>query len=214
MQKDQIDQGLSFKKRARRRLVGAIALVLLMVVILPMMLEDRENTVQEEDVEIIMPTQTTELETPDMTEAVEAEDVEELIIQVPEEEEREVVALPKVETEKKKTETKKAVESVQKKNVANVEDKKATAKKPSTAQDVSNDKYYVQIGVFSNPENIKKLQIKLDDLGYKSLTEKITTDTGVKTRLRTETFIGRNEAAIALENIKDAGLAGMVVSQK
>lgn len=45
MQKDQVDQGLSFKKRARRRLVGAIALVLLMVIILPMVLEDREKSV-------------------------------------------------------------------------------------------------------------------------------------------------------------------------
>ena len=54
----------------------------------------------------------------------------------------------------------------------------------------------------------------LDGIGYKSVTEKMQTATGEKTRLRTSTFEGRNEAAIALENIKDAGLTGMVVSQK
>ena len=72
----------------------------------------------------------------------------------------------------------------------------------------------MQIGVFSDIANVKKLQIMLDGIGYKSVTEKMQTATGEKTRLRTSTFEGRNEAAIALENIKDAGLTGMVVSQK
>jgi DedD protein len=35
------DLELNIKKRARRRLVGAIALVLLMVIVLPMILKDR-----------------------------------------------------------------------------------------------------------------------------------------------------------------------------
>ena len=71
----------------------------------------------------------------------------------------------------------------------------------------------MQIGVFSDAANVKQLQAKLSDLGYKSQTEKIDTDKGKKIRLRTQVFGDRNEAAIALENIKDAGLTGMVVSQ-
>ena len=71
----------------------------------------------------------------------------------------------------------------------------------------------MQVGVFSDAANVKQLQTKLSDLGYKSQTEKISTDKGQKIRLRTQTFADRNEAAIALENIKDAGLTGMVVSQ-
>jgi DedD protein len=74
-------------------------------------------------------------------------------------------------------------------------------------------KFYVQIGVFSDAANVKQLQSKLSDLGYKSQTEKINTDKGQKIRLKTQQFGDRNEAAIALENIKDAGLTGMVVSQ-
>jgi cell division protein FtsN len=74
-------------------------------------------------------------------------------------------------------------------------------------------KFYVQIGVFSDEAYIEKLQAKLSDLGYKSQTEKIDTPNGKKIRLKTITFADRNEAAIALENIKDAGLVGMVVSQ-
>ena len=43
-----IEQEIQFKKRARRRLVGAIALVLLMVTILPMVLDDRAAKPQQQ----------------------------------------------------------------------------------------------------------------------------------------------------------------------
>lgn len=213
MQKDQIDQELSFKKRARRRLVGAIALVLLMIVILPMVLEDREKNSQQEDVEIVMP----EDQSPDMSLAEEEElnvDKEVPLAQPSVSDETavsEVVELPKLKSPSEKQASKEAPTVKQKQQVELAQPAKTT--EPSKDVSASN-KYYVQIGVFSDPSNIEKLQAKLNDLGYKSLTEKITTDTGVKTRLRTESFNGRNEAAIALENIKDAGLAGMVVNQK
>ena len=230
MQKNKTDQGLNFKKRARRRLVGAIAMVFLMVIILPMILEDREESEPREEVEIIMPNQ--ELSDLDVdTEASRSEEV------IPDEVETssQVIALPEVVTpvtnpepkevakpkpevkksEVKKSEVKKSEvkKSEVKKATKPAEVKKAPVDKPTEVVKKSN-KFYVQIGVFSDLTNIKKLQSRLSDLGYKSLTEEMTTDTGVKTRLRTETFIGRNEAAIALENIKDSGLTGMVVNQK
>lgn len=219
MRKDQVDQGLSFKKRARRRLVGAIALVLLMVIILPTLLEDREVSMQQEDVEIVMPN--ADLDASLVLETETNLGFEESAVQAVGTDESatqksavsEVVELPKVKTLVVKPEPKKAT-----KKVAKVEQKtsakKADVKKVVAKKSIASNQFYVQIGVFSDPSNIKKLQVKIDDLGYKSLTEKITTDTGVKTRLRTESFTGRNEAAIALENIKDAGLAGMVVNQK
>ncbi len=49
------DQELVLKKRARRRLVGAIALVLLMVIILPRILQDRAALAPQEAVKISMP---------------------------------------------------------------------------------------------------------------------------------------------------------------
>ncbi len=209
MQKDQVDQGLSFKKKARRRLVGAITLVLIMIIILPMMLEDRQKTVQE-DIEIIMSSPS-----PDSAAKVESDteslaDIEELVIQDPNYESSaitEAVDMPSVDAQPTPAEPASTEKVESNKSVAASEE--VTKASPSKGEG-----YYVQIGVFSNPDNIKKLQLKLNDLGYQSLTEKITTDTGVKTRLRTESFNERNEAAIALQNIKDAGLAGMVVSQK
>jgi DedD protein len=209
MQKDQVDQGLSFKKRARRRLVGAIALVLIMIIILPMMLEDRQKTVQE-DIEIIMSPPTPDLDASDVSDTESLANVEEVMIQEPDNKSTAITATADMPDEDTLTSTPEPA------STENVE----TNKPVKTSEDVAKASpskstgYYVQIGVFSNPDNIKKLQLKLNDLGYRSLTEKISTDTGVKTRLRTESFDERNEAAIALQNIKDAGLAGMVVSQK
>lgn len=49
------EQELSLKKRARRRLVGAVALVLLMIVVLPQVLQDRATLTQHEAIKITMP---------------------------------------------------------------------------------------------------------------------------------------------------------------
>jgi len=206
-QVDQVDQGLSFKKRARRRLVGAIALVFLMIIFLPMVLEDREKSIQQEDIEIVMPNEQSSDD--DIATAVVGLEL------YPDEED--LVAPPSTSNESSAntvqdgTKVKPLPAKEAPTKLANVEKTENTAPPKDTS---AGNKYYVQIGVFSDPSNITKLQTKLNDLGYKSLTEKITTDTGVKTRLRTDSFSDRNEAAIALENIKDAGLAGMVVNQK
>lgn len=73
--------------------------------------------------------------------------------------------------------------------------------------------FYVQIGIFSDESNVKILQDKLSDLGYKSETKIIDTAKGKKIRLHTQEFNDSKEANIALNNIKDAGLTGMVLSQ-
>jgi DedD protein len=206
-QVDQVDQGLSFKKRARRRLVGAIALVFLMIIFLPMVLEDREKSIQQEDIEIVMP-----------NEQSSDDDIATAVVGLELDPDQEDLVAPPLTTNESSANT--VQDSTKAKplpakevptKLANVEKTENTAPPKDTS---AGNKYYVQIGVFSDPSNITKLQTKLNDLGYKSLTEKITTDTGVKTRLRTDSFSDRNEAAIALENIKDAGLAGMVVNQK
>jgi len=213
MQKNQVDQTLAFKKRARRRLVGAIALVFLMVIILPMVLKDREAAmVQEEEIEITMPDQ--DIMVDEGAKAID-EGNESTVTEVVEEPpvKAEVIDLPKAEPQPEPVVKPKApaavVEEAKEETSAPAE---PTKKETKTA--TATGKFYVQIGVFSEMANVKKLQSRLNDLGYQSVTENVTTDKGVKTRLRTVAFDGRNEAAIALENIKDSGLTGMVVSQK
>jgi DedD protein len=54
------DLELQFKKRARRRLVGAIALVLVMLAVLPMVLDDHEHNSPQQAVTISIPSQNAE----------------------------------------------------------------------------------------------------------------------------------------------------------
>lgn len=194
MQRDQSDQELNFKKRARRRLVGAITLVLLMVIFLSMVLKDPADSNPQAKITISLPNEASTTVTPSPSPA----DFDSNIVP----DEPAETAQPEAATA----------------DVADAPaDTEAPSKsylaKPEVAKPEAPKKFYVQIGVFSDAANVKQLQTKLTDLGYKSQTEKIGTDKGEKIRLKTQVFAERNEAAIALEIIKDAGLTGMVVSQ-
>ncbi len=198
MQKDAPnDQELTLKKRARRRLVGAIALVLFMIIVLPMVLKDRAVTAPVDEVTITLSNQNQTLKQipsdSDFDSSVIPDDV------------AVINNAPEVEDSPDQAEA--AIKPVPEPKVALVKPT-VNAKKATTEP-----KFYVQIGVFSDPANVAQLQTKLSDLGYASQTEKIDTAKGKKIRLRTHLLGARNEAAIALQNIKDAGLTGMVVSQ-
>ncbi len=205
------DQELNLKKRARRRLVGAIALVLLMVIVLPMILKDRSAIQPKDQITITLPGEQTESEQAQAG----ATDFDSNIVPT----EPSIATLPEVaepDSEAAMPDT----EAATSKKIPDVTQPAATPEAPTSTLEPAvkssteaNRQYHVQIGVFSDAANVKQLQSKLSDLGYKSQTEKIDTDKGKKIRLRTQVFGDRNEAAIALENIKDAGLTGMVVSQ-
>ena len=60
-QQSQSEQELQFKKRARRRLVGAIGLVLLMITILPLLLKDKTEQAASKDILISIPSQDAQL---------------------------------------------------------------------------------------------------------------------------------------------------------
>ncbi|WP_047538252.1 SPOR domain-containing protein [Methylotenera versatilis] len=217
MQKDVNDQELTLKKRARRRLVGAIALVLLMVIVLPMILKDRSIKQPADEVTITLDSQRKPEILPEVSDfdsnvvpsnEVDAQQDELKSNDVASQSETpeadadvDPEAAPKLKAEGLSADSKKTP-------VKQVEAPKADNKKSTVSA-----KFYVQIGVFSDEANVKKLQAKLTELGYKSQTEKIDTAKGKKIRLRTQLLGERNDAAIALQNIKDAGLTGMVVSQ-
>ena len=210
------DQELNLKKRARRRLVGAIALVLLMVIVLPMILKDRSATQPQDQITITLPSEQVQTEASDFDSNIVP--TEPSISTLPELAESKVAESEVAEPESEAT-TPDPEASASKRTpevtlpTAKTEAPTSTPTPTVKSSTDANRQYHVQIGVFSDAANVKQLQAKLSDLGYKSQTEKIDTDKGKKIRLRTQVFGDRNEAAIALENIKDAGLTGMVVSQ-
>lgn len=203
MQKDSVtDIELNLKKKARRRLVGAIALVLLMIVLLPILLKDRVEVSDQNEVKITIDNQV-EQSAVDKHEMIVPEGFDSNVVPADNETPAKPLDSPDVEEKKAPVNEAKPVE----------ESKPTTQTVTKAEKPVSPNAYYVQVGVFSDPVNVKQLQAKLSELGYQSKTEKISTAKGEKIRLRTQAFSSRNEAAIALGNIKDAGLTGMVVSQ-
>lgn len=208
MQKDSAaDIELNLKKKARRRLVGAIALVILMIIVLPLLLEDRSAVVSHEDVKISI-----QNESVPASEIVPTPTLDEFDSNVVSADQQTVA--PPTQPENKDAakpiiieddpEAAPAVQPAQTNAAKSVDLPKRVAPQ---------EQYFVQIGVFSDLNNVKQLQSKLSGLGYKSSTEKIKTPKGEKIRLRSQVFTSRNEAAIALQNIKASGLTGMVVSQ-
>ncbi len=214
-----IEQEIQFKKRARRRLVGAIALVLLMVTVLPMVLDDRVAKSPQQEIAISIPSQDgTEFTSkvvpvgPIMPEPVIVPEAQPEKAQIKEPALVKVPPSEVVETIKPAKPIVKPAQVVAPKP----ETPKATPAGKSSEQNSSANigLYTVQIGVFSDAANVKNLQQKLKTLGYKSYAEMIDTPKGKKIRLRAGPFSNREQAESALVTIKDGGLSGLVVLNK
>ena len=203
----QSDQELQFKKRARRRLVGAVALVLLMIILLPMILQDRTAKAPKQDVVVSIPSLDQKLG-PDQK--LESEPIAPAPIQpvAPATE----VSPPEVTAETKPVEA--AVTTNQPSpSVAAPAKAEPVRTEPAKAETkaAASGNYFVQIGVFSDPEKVKQMQEKLSAKGLKSLDELIDTAKGKKTRLRVGPFEAKKDAESAMEKIKSLGLTGMIV---
>lgn len=209
------EQELILKKRARRRLVGAIALVLLMVIVLPMILKDRTAPDAQDSIKISMPESKTDdfnstvipldgsAGTPKLEEGSAVSDAPADVVEP---------TKPEAQT----TEVKPAVKAVAEKPAEKLAAKPVESKKPEPAKTtvaapIKNESFTVQIGVFSDAANVKQLQDKLKQAGYNSHTEKLSTPKGEKIRLRAGSFNSRQDADAALSKMKQAGLSGMVM---
>ena len=208
MQSD--EQELQFKKRARRRLVGAIALVLLMVTILPMVLDDRSATLPQNEIAISIPGQDDEDFTSSVTPVISESNTSEETASVSES--HELQGLTERDAELRAEADAAAIAAASQMPVA-----QSPAVQPATVQSQeapNTPTYSVQIGVFSDAGNVKQLVEKLKGIGIASSTEKIQTAQGEKIRLRAGPFASRALADDALADIKDAGLSGMIMTNK
>lgn len=213
------EQELTLKKRARRRLVGAVALVLLMVIILPQVLQDRALLAQQEPIRITMPEIANASPEPAVNNTAEKpvasqQDVAALEPAKPVEPSLDI----KAPVEVKKPETA-APEETQ----APQPEKKVEVKAPEVSKtpEVSKsevktpvkpaESFTVQVGVYSDITNVKRLQEQLKQAGFSTHTEKVTTPKGDSLRLKAGNFKSREDAVAALGKIKAAGLSGIVI---
>jgi DedD protein len=221
---DSSDANLQLKKRARRRLVGAIAFAGLAAVVLPMVM-DEEPKQQVQDVQIRIPGQDQTPFNPKVVKPVAPTASSE---KTPAPEPAEVVPAPLSKTPEKPPEkaqakvTEKAEKTAEKpgKSV----DAKAGVSEPQRAAAIldgkvpaaatGNGQYLILIGAFSNPANVKQLQAKIGELGIKVFTEPLDTPEGKKTRVRAGPFPNREAADKALDRIKRIGVNGVVAAKQ
>jgi DedD protein len=224
------DQEKVFRVRARRRLIGAVALVLLMLTVLPMLLDDRSNqNMPVPDVAISIPSQddgnfaskivpvAPAPALPDSPEApadpVSSPTVTPIAPEVK----------PAIEA-KSDIEAKPAIEKVEKPEAAkpSVIEKPTAIEKPAVTEKSTDEKpvtakkgaFSVQVGVISEGEKVKQVLAKIADTGLKSTTENLNTPTGIKVRIRSGPYASKAEAEQALETLKAAGFKPILVTHK
>ena len=215
------DVQLQLKKRARRRLVGALAFVSVVAVVLPMVMDHEPRQVVQ-DVEIRIPGQDEKPFAPKFSAAPVEKSVNKPSDSTPakpptEVAESRVVAQP----------TARVVETVRDKSVDKPVEKTPVKveKLPEKSPEKSTEKalakpvsasgeYLVLIGAFSNEANVKNLKAKLAEQGIRTFSEPLDTPQGKKTRVRAGPFASREAAEKALEKMQRIGVSGAVAAKQ
>jgi DedD protein len=223
------DAQLQLKKRARRRLVGAVAFVSLVAIVLPLVM-DNEPRQAVQDVEIRIPGQDEKPFAPKFA-AAPVEKPSKPSIEVAEPKAT-VSPAARVEAVKEKpVEKQKPVEKpaekapekpvaktpekpLEKPAAKNEDAKRAAAILAGQGGDAKpaakSGEYLVLIGAFTNEANVKTLKSKLGEQGIKAFSEPLDTPQGKKTRVRAGPFANREAAETALAKMQRIGVSGVI----
>lgn len=207
------EEALQLKRRARRRLVGAIALVTFVVIILPLVL-DKEPGPAGPPLNVQIPSQEASgFKTPVLPPAPvppAAPAIEKATEAAPVKAEPPPVAAasaaPKTEQKAEpKTGAKAAAESP----------KGAEQGEALRARAALNDQaWMVPLDAFSDMKNVKQLRSKLSAAGIKSYTEPVKTSKGELTRVRAGPFASEEAAEKARAKLVAMGLKPGAVSTR
>lgn len=182
------EEEIHLRKRARRRLVGAVALVILAAIVLPMVFDDQVKPVG--NVQIQIQDEKTAPPFDAKIPVAESEPVPAV---------SEPVAAPEV---------------VQPPRVVAKPEAPAPARPvKSRTETKSGQEFVVQLGVFSNAANVRDLRARLFAAGIRTYTESMKTASGEQTRVRAGPYSSRASADNARKKIVKAGLDGVVESR-
>lgn len=231
------EQEIQFRKRARRRLVGAVALVLLMVTLLPMVLDDQEPAPPQQEIAISIPSQDgadfaskvvpapaipANESVPTAAPAIEmaspikppppVKSAPAQTAPVPKaQENKPAPAKQQPASEAVAQETPVASVPVSKETVVAEPAAKESAQiKTAEASAPGKTGFSVQIGVYSDAAKVKQLQSKLKAQGIATYTEKL----GDKIRLRSGPYKTRDSAEKVQAKLKQINMSSMVVTNK
>lgn len=234
------DAQLQLKKRARRRLVGAVAFAGFAAVVLPMIM-DQEPLPPLQDVEIRIPGQDDKPFAPKFAAAPPASEAPVAPAPVeqpaaptppapvkpaaaPAPEVAKAVEPPVTKPAEKAPE--KTPDKVPEKPVKPAETKSAEAPTSEAARAAailagqapppaaSTGQFVILIGAFADPANVKNLQSKLAELGIKVFTEPLDSPQGRKIRVRAGPFASKDAAEKALEKMKRIGVSGVLAAKQ
>ena len=191
------DPDLQLKKRARRRLVGAIALALLAVINLPMVM-DSEPRPLSQDIQVRIPSQdSTGFAAKVLTGKPPATPMPE----------------PKPTAQSApapKTEARAVAEpAAAAASLAEAKPGDPSAAAPETAGDAP-AQWVVQLGAYKEAGNVRLLLSKLKGVGVPAYTEKFDSAQGSRTRVRAGPFASQEAAEKARTRIRIIGVDGPV----
>jgi DedD protein len=199
------DEEIQLKRRARRRLIGAIVLVTAMVVVLPMVLDSEPKPVGREiSVRIPSPDagpfagQVAPLPAPRMA-----------------------AKGPESAAAEGKTGTATPQQAAPKESAPAVETKAAPRKEPTKPKPKPKPKpakaaegqFVVQVIALADADKARQMQERIAAAGIKSYTEIVKTAKGDVTRVRAGPFATRDAAEKAREQLKTLGMNGNITNR-
>ena len=195
----------TLKRRGRRRLVGAIALVLLAVIVLPMVF-DSEPKVTPPPVSVRVPSEDESGFTPKVTPKAPEEKAVEKKAEKPPEKVAEKPQEKPPEKPAEKIAEKPAAEKPAAKPGASAEAaEKARAERALAG---GGEQFAIQVGAFADAEKIKEIGDKLKGAKVPFYTEQVPVAKGMLTRVRAGPFPSRDAAEASLKRLLDLGLKG------
>ncbi|MFV1993093.1 MAG: SPOR domain-containing protein [Acidiferrobacterales bacterium] len=212
----------------KHRIVGAIVLVVLAIIFVPVILNEKRLTTQDIGNGITLPEKDTRVyvsKAEDIRRAqnnkngsakdgsVRDRSISNKGSSHSNKETQKKKAMPPVKTSTppvvKKPESKKSATSLPKTKTA---DKTKSSPKEAKTDKVLTKGWVVQIGTFSDPANAKKVRATLVRKGYHVRMEKVRLPKGDATRVRVGPFSDRGKAITTLSRIsRDVGLQGVVL---
>ena len=235
MAKSISDEELQLRKRARRRLVGAIALVTITAVFLPMVLDHEPKPVSH-DVSIQIPSPNSGAFTSKIVplapgqksapaaakpeDAARSETPAQAALTVKSEAPKATATLaarpadaapPPAATDTEAAPPRKAAADKAQPALNPAEKPKAAEK--SKARTKGGTAYVVQVAALNDTDKAKQIREQLAAAGVKVYTEVVPTTKGNVTRVRAGPFASREDAEKARDKLKGMGLAGNVLAK-
>lgn len=235
------NEELQLKRRARRRLIGAVTLVTGLVVFLPMVLDNEPKPVAE-DITINIPSQDHKAakigiistpKPPPPEKAAPKSDVTPHVAphEPPPTPPQAAVINPEPPAAKPVEPVVPPVQPVtvlangQTPKTAPVKQPSppeppkaapaspAPAAKPADVAVSALEGFVVRLGAFSKPENARQLKAKVTTMGIRNYTDTVKTDAGEKTLVRAGPFGTRREAEMVRDRLKAVDVDGDVVAR-